>query len=64
MFCATAGAEPSLSSTSEFCPASLVGGAAFYQAAADKKRQALVNIGGACGVGTLCVIRLEHRKAV
>ncbi|GAB1303154.1 hypothetical protein APTSU1_001839500 [Apodemus speciosus] len=38
--CVTAGAEPSLSSACKFCPASLGGGAAFYQAAADKKLQA------------------------
>lgn len=38
--CVTAGAEPSLSCACEFCPASFGGGAAFYQAAADKKLQA------------------------
>ncbi|OBS67901.1 hypothetical protein A6R68_03558, partial [Neotoma lepida] len=39
LLCITAGAEPSLSSACEFCTTSLGGGAAFYQAAADKKRQ-------------------------
>lgn len=63
LFCITLEVEPSLSSACEFCPASLGGGAVFYQAAADKKLQALVNIRGACDVGSLHVIQLEPRKS-